>query len=749
MGQRSGRRRASSALLSTALLCTFVHTIATAPQAAAATTIHVPADQPTISAALVEAVAGDTIEVAPGIYRESIDFAGKDVHVVGSGGALATTIDPPSTDGVRIGPGGSLRGFTLTGASRGAVTALGAGSVIADNRFRANAGIFEGAAGVLADGASPSILRNLFSGNSCSSGGSVLINVLNAASPLIANNVIVDNYCRSAISLSTPVGFQPRVINNTIIGGEVGIEDDGVAGATHVIRNNILAETYEAINLNGAGPGNAPTVENNLFHQNQFNFRSMADMTGMNGNITGAPRFIDAGSLDFRLDATSPALDAGAASEAPGDDFDGSIRPHDGPDLDTDAEVDIGAHERDGSEPPPVPQTGVVDEGWSTDGILELPNDYFVPMAAEGSDRLFTASYREAESLAKYRVSKYEPSGSLSPGFGTNGSGTILRDFSIGGTSFPILLEPAGAGLLVVGEHYTTSRSRLGVARLKPDGTYDTSFSGDGRALYKVFSGEHDVVTAFRARVLNGGKIGLAVAAFDYDSHDVLRLTGQSILRLNANGSADTSFSTDARIPLTTDYSDISFNPSGSAYAGRQVGSVHQIHKFSAAGPRDKVFSGDGIVSVSCGTHRGANLTSDPSGRPVLMCVRVTNGTLNLGLFRFTTTGAVDNTYSGDGKTALVTTGGSAIASTWALAFDAQSRPWAAIESDTNSEQFLVFSLNASGGPNTAWSGDGKATVTMPSAGDFGGLEKGSGRLYVEEFPGDAEHAVRITALSG
>ena len=72
MRDRHIGRRAAASVLTTALLCTFVHTVATASPAAAATTIHVPADQPTITAALTAAVDGDTIEVAPGTYAESL-----------------------------------------------------------------------------------------------------------------------------------------------------------------------------------------------------------------------------------------------------------------------------------------------------------------------------------------------------------------------------------------------------------------------------------------------------------------------------------------------------------------------------------------------------------------------------------------------------------------------------------------------------------------------------------------------------
>ncbi|MGE5303950.1 MAG: hypothetical protein ACM3TN_11595, partial [Alphaproteobacteria bacterium] len=47
-----------------------------------AATIHVPADQPTIQAAINSAVNSDTVLVAPGTYVENINFRGKAITVI-------------------------------------------------------------------------------------------------------------------------------------------------------------------------------------------------------------------------------------------------------------------------------------------------------------------------------------------------------------------------------------------------------------------------------------------------------------------------------------------------------------------------------------------------------------------------------------------------------------------------------------------------------------------------------------------
>jgi uncharacterized delta-60 repeat protein len=739
MQHRSGRRRTTSAILCAALLSTGLHAIATAPPAAAATTIHVPADQPTIAAALAAAADGDTIEVAPGTYAENLSFEGKDVHLVSTGGPETTTIDGVAGTVVRIGPNGTIEGFTITGGtadSAAAVVVAGNGPVIRGNRIVSNASsqstisLFLSAA---------TIDRNLFSGNSCPGAPAETSAVIPFLSSTISNNLFVDNTCTRALKVVME-GWASTVVNNTIVGSPIGFEPSQSAA---VFRNNLVAGNGIGIRLANDDDSLPASFDHNLVGANDRNYFGVADPPNdPKQNITADPQVVDLQGRDLRLTPSSPAVDAGSDAAAPLDDFDGSVRPLDGPDVDGDAEFDIGAFEWDGSEPPPVRQTGSLDTAWSSDGSIDVQTPYYVSMAHAGSDGLFTASFRESLSPTQMRVAKYEASGALSTGFGTNGS--ILRNFGVGGLSFPTLIEPSGTGLIVVGEHYTSTRSRLGLTRLRADGTYDPTFSGDGRATYKVFSAEHDILTAFRARVLTGGKIALAVAALDYDGNGVLQLTGQAILRLNANGSADTSYSGDARLPLTKDYSDIAFFSNGAAYAGRQVGTVHEIRKLTAGGNADKTFSGDGIVPVNCGTHRGANLALDSAGRPVLMCVRTSPAPLNLGMFRFTTTGAPDTTYSGDGKTALVLTGGAS--DTWTLHFDTNALPWAAIRSASDPKSFLVFTLDANGAPNAAFSGDGKATITLPTDVDLGSLEKGATRLYVEDFR--TATTVRISAVA-
>src|SRR6476620_2528465 len=88
----------------------------------AASIIRVPADQPTIQAAIAAASNGDTVQVAAGTYVESLNFLGKAIRVTSEQGPDVTIIDGNGAGPVVLfasaeGRQSVLNGFTIRNGS--------------------------------------------------------------------------------------------------------------------------------------------------------------------------------------------------------------------------------------------------------------------------------------------------------------------------------------------------------------------------------------------------------------------------------------------------------------------------------------------------------------------------------------------------------------------------------------------------------------------------------------------------------
>jgi hypothetical protein len=115
-----------------------------------------PADFPSIQAAIVAAASGDTIQVQPGQYTR-IDFLGKQLSIVSTGGPAVTVIDSHLVQGQsavrRINSQGPalLDGFTIRGGRGTSYTVTGIG--------------WTGGAGVVVAGSELDIARSIIEGN--------------------------------------------------------------------------------------------------------------------------------------------------------------------------------------------------------------------------------------------------------------------------------------------------------------------------------------------------------------------------------------------------------------------------------------------------------------------------------------------------------------------------------------------------------------------------------------------------------
>src|SRR5207249_2330983 len=115
----------------------------------------------------------------------------------------------------------------------------------------------------------------------------------------ISGNVIVNNSDGVWVSANAS---NTSLLNNTVA---YNTPSAGIfAGyASNIVRNNVLA-----FNGYGVGAYELPTFTHNDVFNSGGNYNGIPNQTGMNGNISADPLFVNSGVGDYRLASGSPAI---------------------------------------------------------------------------------------------------------------------------------------------------------------------------------------------------------------------------------------------------------------------------------------------------------------------------------------------------------------------------------------------------------------------------------------------------------
>ena len=357
------------------------------------TTIHVPADQPTIQAGINAADNGDTVLVSPGTYYENINFNGKAITVKSASGPAATIIDGSTefSPVVTFSSGETtksvLSGFTLQNGDYEQISVFSASPTIRGNvmlgtaQFYGN-GIYVQSGGGVIQG---NLIAGLYNAIAVSSGtgvqilGNVVaanlaagINIQFSNGPdVVQQNTVVDNLSQGVFYYYP--SSSALIVQNFISGNQnAGLAWTGVGSAFSMVSNTIAANSTGCCGGSAsevlAYPINASvTMQNNLvvaagvwsafdctydssaaaftnndvFSSGGAAYTSQCpDQTGTGGNLSVDPLFTDLLSNNLHLQTGSPVLTAGtiSASGEPKTDLDGDPRV-------INHAIDIGADE--------------------------------------------------------------------------------------------------------------------------------------------------------------------------------------------------------------------------------------------------------------------------------------------------------------------------------------------------------------------------------------------------------------------
>jgi uncharacterized delta-60 repeat protein len=318
-------------------------------------------------------------------------------------------------------------------------------------------------------------------------------------------------------------------------------------------------------------------------------------------------------------------------------------------------------------------------------------------VAVQGDGKIVAVGHNRSGFFA---LARYSPNGSLDPSFSEDGK--RATDFGGGPGAAGVVVQANGKIVVVGGDDH----GRFALARYKPNGTLDTSFSGDGKqttgfaglsngatgvaiqgdgkivavgdtvpgferwaiarynpngSLDKSFSGDGRQTTAFGT---NGG--GAKAVALQANGRIVVAGTGGSaagdfgLARYNPNGTLDPSFSGDGR--QTTDFAGgpddaaaVAVQANGKIVAVGQasfgiVGNDFALARYNPNGSLDTNFSGDGKQSTDFGSGDAANGVALQSDGKIVAAGRGPGGSgYAFALARYSPNGSLDPSFSGDG----------------------------------------------------------------------------------------------------
>lgn len=299
--------------------------LAMAPQLARAdrVTHRVPADFPTIQAALNASAFGDIVLVASGTYYENLLMTNQHdgVRLLSEAGPQVTTIDGGHSSQVlrcsNVGSQTRIEGFTLANGRAEPFTPNNIGGCmklyeadvwIENNIIRDN---FAEAAGALyLDYSSPTLVRNVIRDNQAlASGGAIYCD--NGSNARIEHNVIARNSCgHFGGGVTIWSASSPQLISNTLVSNTATLGGGGIyitRDSDPEILRNIIAYNSSGSGIHRDDPSSIPSLAcNDIWSNSPTNYVGLPDQTGINGNLSSDPLFCNFTALDLRLDQASP-----------------------------------------------------------------------------------------------------------------------------------------------------------------------------------------------------------------------------------------------------------------------------------------------------------------------------------------------------------------------------------------------------------------------------------------------------------
>jgi uncharacterized delta-60 repeat protein len=347
-----------------------------------------------------------------------------------------------------------------------------------------------------------------------------------------------------------------------------------------------------------------------------------------------------------------------------------------------------------------------------------------------------------------FAVARYNADGTLDATFGVDGR--VTTDFpGLAAVASSVVVQPDGK-IVVAGGAFPlfTFLGEFKLVRYNPDGTLDATF-GSGGIVTTDFPGQGSY--AFAVALQPDGKIVAAGTQFINFSSDASSNTDFALARYHADGSPDTSFGTGGRVTadfdgLNDDVFAVLVQPDGKLVA---VGSARNavsdydfaLARFLPNGALDTAFGSGGKVRTDIGLRgfdRAHSAALQPDGKVVAagFAIARSGANENFALARYGANGALDTTFSGDGKVQVDFGSCCQAAQRVLLQADGKIVVVGYPDSESTDSDFLLARLLPNGALDTSFGGGGKVRTSF---GDLNGGARGAalqadGRIVAAGF---------------
>ncbi|WP_460431516.1 M10 family metallopeptidase C-terminal domain-containing protein, partial [Azotobacter salinestris] len=343
---------------------------------------------------------------------------------------------------------------------------------------------------------------------------------------------------------------------------------------------------------------------------------------------------------------------------------------------------------------------------------------YDSALQPDGKILLVGHGYNPGSNSDDFSVIRLNADGTLDTGF--SGDGKAIVDIGGGydqGLSLAVL--PDGK-LLLSGNH----NGDFSVIRLNADGSLDTGFGSDGKAIVDI-RGSND--QGLGLTVLPDGKLLVAGQSHNSGSHSYDY--DFSVIRLNADGSLDTSFGSDGK--ATFDIAGAGRNlvhsmtvqPDGKILLAGISSYTLEVIRLNADGTLDTGFGSDGKATFDLGwsDDQGYSLTVQPDGKILLAGSSYDyaydspeNSTyFDFSVIRLNADGTLDTGFGSDGEATVDINGDTDQGYSLSVQPDGRILVAGRSYNPNYDTEFSVARLNADGSLDINFDSDGKASFNL------------------------------------